>query len=485
MTSAAQAPTSVSTEPAEINATLTIAIVGAGFSGTMLAVHLLRAAKAPLRILLIEREGAPGHGIAYRKQPDCHLLNVRAKAMSAFVDDPDDFVRWLKHTQGHSLPMVADEFVPRQLYGHYIQKTLQDAIVAASPDVSLEICNGEVIDLRPNANQMTLKLDNGLCLQANRVVLALGNPGPADLPAANARLLADPRYRGRAWSPLTGDAVRPQEHLLLVGSGLTTLDWLVGLHERDHQGHIYVLSRRGLLPNEHRISPSYKLSFDPIAVPAHLRTLLRRLRAEVAAMQQHGGDWRGVIDALRPATQALWQGLPRVEKQRFLRHLRPLWEVHRHRAAPSVLRAVHTLQSRGQFQVLAGRLQALTPQGNSIAVLAKLRGNRGEWRIKVDRVINCTGPECDYRRLIDPLIAVLLEQNLICADDLGLGLRTNAEGALLDAQGRASSRLFTLGPPRKGQLWETTAVAEIRHQAPRLARHLLDQLSLQSVLSSR
>jgi uncharacterized NAD(P)/FAD-binding protein YdhS len=472
-------------ETAGINAKPTIAIVGAGFSGSLVAIHLLRMARASLRILLIEREGAPGHGIAYRKQPDCHLLNVRASAMSAFVDDPDDFVCWLKHTPNHSRSMVADQFMPRRLYGDYIQNTLQDAIAAASPGVSLEIHQGEAIDLKLEADQLKLKLDNGACLHANHVVLALGNPGPADLPAADAKLLSDPRYCGRAWSPSTSDAVRPQENLLLVGSGLTTLDWLVGLHDRGHQGRIHVLSRRGLLPNEHRAAPPHALSFDPIALPAHLRTLLRRLRAEAAAVQQQHGDWRSVIDALRPVTQALWQGLPRVEKQRFLRHLRPLWEVHRHRAAPSVLRAVHTLRARGQLQLLAGRLQALTPQHNVIAVLARLRGNRGEWRIKVDRVINCTGPECDYRRLNHPLIAALLAHHLICADELGLGLNTDAEGALLDAQGRASSQLFTLGPPRKGQLWETTAVAEIRQQAPRLARHLLDRLGLRSGAPSR
>ncbi|HWY24061.1 MAG TPA: hypothetical protein VNX47_04035, partial [Nevskia sp.] len=58
-------------------------------------------------------------------------------------------------------------------------------------------------------------------------------------------------------------------------------------------------------------------------------------------------------------------------------------------------------------------------------------------------------------------------------DALGLGLLTDAQGALLDRDGQASTWLYTLGPARKGQLWETTAVPEIRVQAQALARRLL------------
>ena len=61
-----------------------ITIVGAGFSGTMVAAHLLREARSPLRVILIERAETAGVGIAYREQSDRHLLNVRAEGMSAF-----------------------------------------------------------------------------------------------------------------------------------------------------------------------------------------------------------------------------------------------------------------------------------------------------------------------------------------------------------------------------------------------------------------
>ena len=70
-----------------------IAIIGGGFSGTALAVQLLRRSGGP--VTLIERSGAWGPGLAYGTRCDRHLLNVRAERMSLFPDDPDHFTRWL------------------------------------------------------------------------------------------------------------------------------------------------------------------------------------------------------------------------------------------------------------------------------------------------------------------------------------------------------------------------------------------------------
>jgi uncharacterized NAD(P)/FAD-binding protein YdhS len=56
--------------------------------------------------------------------------------------------------------------------------------------------------------------------------------------------------------------------------------------------------------------------------------------------KQQGIDWRGVIGGLRPVTAQIWQPLPEVEKRRFLRHLRPYWEVHHHRLAPQIAQLI-------------------------------------------------------------------------------------------------------------------------------------------------
>ncbi|MBV8063407.1 MAG: FAD-dependent oxidoreductase [Nevskia sp.] len=451
----------------------TVAIVGGGFSGCMVAVHLLQHAQPPLRVVLIDRADAPGRGVAYRDQPECHLLNVRAEAMSAFPDRPDHFLDWLNSAYSPCHPVGTGEYLPRRIYGLYIESLLAEAQRNARRGVGLELRGGEVLGLRRSRDGVSLRLAGGGQLRADRVVLALGNPGPADPPLADPGFYGNPRYLGNAWSSPGLYSIRRDENLLLIGSGLTALDWLAALQGVGHHGHIHVVSRRGLLPQLHRAAAPRALSFDPLQLPPQVRPLLRRLRTEAAQAEAQGADWRAVIDALRPFTQPLWQRLPSAEQRRFLRHLRPYWEVHRHRAAPAIVESVYQLLGSGRLQLIAGRIESMQEQGGQVEVRLRLRDGGATRTLLVQRAVNCTGPESSYRRLGTPLLVSLRERGLIVPDELGLGLLTDAQGALLDRDGRASDWLHTLGPARKGQLWETTAVPEIRVQAQALARRLL------------
>lgn len=450
-----------------------VAIVGAGFSGTMVAVNLLREARGPLRVILIERADAAGLGVAYREQPDCHLLNVRAEGMSAFPDQPAHFLKWLAEHRGDEALVNPAAFLPRRLYGVYLRAILAEAAATSRRDVRLELVHDEVLGLAADDGELRLRLGRGKPIGAQCVVLAMGNPGPADPPAADPSFYASPLYQSHAWSTHGLISVRHDDAVLLVGSGLTTLDWLAALHERGHRGPITVVSRRGLLPRAHALVARHSLSFDPFALQPTVRVLMRRIRAEIEALTDEGGDWRSVMDALRPHGQRLWQRLPRAEQLRFLRHARTYWDIHRHRAAPRIVETVNKLIARGQLEVLAARPVQYQDHGDSVTVQLRARSGGALVSRSVQRVVNCTGPDSNYRRLNHPLLQSLREQGLATVDDIGLGLETDADGGLVDREGRASPRLFTLGPTRKGELWETTAVPEIRGQAQELARRLL------------
>ena len=450
-----------------------IAIVGAGFSGTMVAAHLLREARSPLRVILIERAETAGVGIAYREQSDRHLLNVRAEGMSAFPDQPAHFLRWLADYRGDEALVNPAAFMPRRLYGHYLRDVLATAADQAQRDIRLEIVQDEVLGVAAGGAQHVLRLASGSTVEADRVVLALGNPGPADPPVEDRSFYASPMYQSHAWSMQGLISLRRDDAVLLVGSGLTTLDWIASLAERGHRGAIHVVSRRGLLPRVHQAAPKHVLSFDPATVPPRVRALMRLIRAEIAQVVAAGGEWRSVMDALRPHGQTLWRRLPRPEQLRFLRHARTWWDIHRHRAAPRNLETVQRLLDSGQLEVLAARPVAYAERGDAVDVHLRRRGRDEVVVRSVQRVVNCTGPDSNYRRHNHPLLNGLREQGLAVIDDIGLGLETDSLGRLLQADGSPSTGLFTLGPLRKGALWETTAVPEIRVQAQTLARDLL------------
>jgi uncharacterized NAD(P)/FAD-binding protein YdhS len=364
------------------------------------------------------------------------------------------------------------DFVQRRLYGRYLEEVLLEAVEAAAPGVELEARAGEVVGLTEERGGVRLELASGERLEARRAVLALGNAPSADLPVPDGGLYASPRYRRSPWVGGGLRHIASEDSVLVVGTGLTMVDAVLSLAEQGHRGPIHALSRHGLLPHVHRPCTPLRREASTDEAPG-LRGLLRELRRDVRHAQAQGRDWRDVVDGLRPVTVALWQGLSEPERRRFLRHLRAFWDVHRHRMAPGVAQTVERLQREGQLHVHAGRVRAFHLTQASVEVRYRPRGEREEVGLGVQHVINCTGVDGALTRASQPLMRALLDAGLARRDALGMGLATRDAGALVDARGRASERLFALGPLRRGDLWETTAVPELRTQAHALATHLL------------
>ncbi len=435
-----------------------IVIVGGGFSGTMTAVHLARLGVAG--ITLLERREQPGQGVAYGTTLPCHLLNVPAGKMSALASEPGQFVAWLQSNS----PEHANEtaFVPRPVYARYLQSMLQQHAAA------IGVVRDEAIAIQRTDSGLLVETRGGDALPAARVVLALGNFPPANPRISTPGFYSSRRYVAWAWAPHTYEGLEPADAVLLIGSGLTMIDKALALLHRGHRGSIHVISRRGMKPIRHASAASWETLRGP--APREAKALLKLVRAEVRAARANGVDWRGVIDGLRPHTQAIWRAMPLDEQRRFLRHLRHFWDVHRHRVAPEVADQLEAAIEGGAIHVHIGKLEGFHEDDSGVDALLKTAGGRE--RIRVQRVVNCTGPESNYRNLHHPLVANLLEQGLIRTDALALGLDADDDGALIGSDGKAEGRLFTLGPPLKGKLWETTAVPELRVQAEALARRI-------------
>jgi len=445
----------------------TVAIIGGGFAGATLAAQMLRKSSGTVRVALIERGARVGRGVAYGTQCTQHLLNVPAKNMSAFPDDPEHFLRWARL---HYLPGVGPgDFLPRQVYGEYVAFVLQQEI-QLHPSRFRHV-QGEAVSLTRKGGMTEICLRNGQSLSANKVVLALGNFAAGD-PRLPGRTPHSQRYASNSWGPGALSDVAQDKSVLLVGSGLTSVDVAMALRTKGFGGTIHILSRRGLLPRTHKMSSPWLPFWDETS-PRTISGLLRLVRMQVEAAQRQGSGWRAVIDCLRPFTQEIWSTLPRPEQRRFLRHVRPYWEVHRHRVAPEIGAWLTAQMRDGQIELHAGRIMEYNEDLHRVEVTYRDRGSRELMQLRVDRVFNCTGPEADCRRIENALVTNLMRQKMVRPDQLFLGWDTSENGALINAFGEASEFLYTLGPSRKGSLWETTAVPEIRRQVSELAGHLL------------
>ena len=366
-------------------------------------------------------------------------------------------------------------FVSRGLYGDYLGQLLDELRGTVGPD-ALRLVVGEVVGIDAAGPAPSLRLGDGRRIEADRIVLAVGPP-PAGDPIAVPDGPARDRYIRDPWIDGALDAARGARSVLIVGSGLTMVDVALTLGASPDPPRLHVISRSGLVPRRHRPGLTRIEEFEIPLERGELQPVVGAALARVAQVEQEGGDWRDVIDSMRPQVPEIWRALKLGEKQRFLRDLQRYWDVHRFRMAPAVADRFDQLRESGRIRITAGSVDSVEAADGR--VVASLRSARRPvmQRIDVDRVINCTGPGSALGPGAPELLAGLAKAGTGRSDELGIGLDVGADGALVDRDGTVSENIFAIGALRKGSVWESIGVTEIRDHAAALASHLLAPVS--------
>jgi uncharacterized NAD(P)/FAD-binding protein YdhS len=448
----------------------TVVIVGGGFSGAIFGLKLHR--KCPdWRIVIAEPKKRLGRGVAYGACGPDHLLNVPVSRME--IGLTPSFADWLQPRRAAIAEALVESgldlaaaFVPRRLFGDYVQERVNEALDGKSL-VGLTSVRGEVVRLL--SDNRGVLLTDGRQIKADIVVLAMGNLPPRPPGGPDSWLYDSGFFVPDPWAVDALGDIGPAEPLLLIGSGLTTVDIALRLVQQGHRGALLALSRRGLTPRTHAAGGAWP-EFLHDKIPASALTLTKIMRQQIALADSQGIVWQRVFDAARPAVPSIWNGWSEFSRRQFLRHLRPRWDVHRHRMAPRVSDALMKLQNTGALEILPGRIDGYRLAGRLVEVTLRVRG--GAARVfKAGHIVNCTGPGGDFAKIAIPLIAELRDRKLAVPDALGVGLETR-DCAVIDAAGEASSWLFALGPLTRPAWWEITAVPEINLQIERLVAQL-------------
>jgi len=454
----------------------TFVIVGAGFSGTVLAANLLRRPPAGgVDIVLIERSNVMGRGVAYAAHKFPYLLNVPAGRSSADSRDPLQFLRF---AQGRLPNVDREDFLPRALYGDYLQDLLLRAERAAPPQVRLIRIFGEVTGIAPGVGAApAAEFADRAPILGDALILALGTPS-VPLPHWAKKLNGHAAFRQ---NPRDLPETLGSEHsVLIVGNGLTMADAASALSRHpDRVPTLHTISRRGLIPQTQTTfhTDAMRGSGEALRSSAHsLRKLLRACRDLARGVEKLGGDWREAITFIRGLVPALWLGMPEAERRRFVRHLQVHWDTYRHRLPPQITERLESLRRSGKLRVRAGRIhEVLAVDRRRLAVSWRPRGSGATTQLTVDMVVNATGPNYNIELATDPLIISLRAAGLVSPDALQLGVRTARFGACVDAHGRASEHLFYLGPMLRADHLDATAAAELAHHAEQLAAHLANR----------
>jgi uncharacterized NAD(P)/FAD-binding protein YdhS len=448
-----------------------IVIVGAGFSGTVLAVNLLRRPCAtPTDIVLVERGPAMNRGVAYAERDIPYCLNVPAGRLSADSCDPQQFLRFARARFPEA---DAEDFLPRSLYGDYLEDLLHTAEREATPQVRLQRVHDEVHDLVPAGARIEARFAQREPLRADKVILAVGNPPASSLPWLKT-LRGHRAVRENPWE-LTRD-LHPHHAVLIVGNGLTMADVVLNLSwDPARVPMMHTISRHGLLPQVQTVFQPCSVCGKPedlLAKADSIRALFKASREMARKVKADGGDWREVVTFIRNIAPKIWQKLPLEEQARFVRHLQTHWDTHRHRLPPQVAERLTQVKTSGKLQVNAGRVQRVEALPGRLRVFWLPRGERQPSSLDVDLIVNATGPDYVLARSSEPLLQSLQTKDLIASDALSLGISTDGAGACLNARGAPSANLFYLGPMLRADHWEATAATELRDHAERLAVRL-------------
>jgi len=453
-----------------------VVVIGGGFCGTVTAVNLARLTESPLTVTLVNGRHPTGRGVAYGTLRPEHVTNVVARNMSALADQPEHFVEWIGTRSDFAhvpLAELREAFVPRRVFGDYLQSLLlwYASAFADGRTVRIDRLTAEATDVEPAGPGVRVKLADGRTLDADRVVLATGNPPPADLPGL---ALDHPRYVRDPWGDWPERLPDHAEPVILFGTGLTMVDAYLTLGAVGWKGKVVAISRSGLLPMSHFKGPDYPgfPEGDPTALG--LDGMVKLLETHCRELRAKGLNPAILVDKLRPHTQRVYQQFTLDEKKRFLKDYRARWGAARHRVPEFVAAEIDRGVKSGQLDVLAGQIAALMPKGGGLVVVVDAAGGRRE--LPAGLVINCTGPNENPDTSGQLLYRRLLDRGLVSVDDVGLGVRATADFVATDKAGERSRWLRVLGPPLRGSLWETTAVPELRAQAFRVAEGIVAEL---------
>lgn len=442
-----------------------ITIIGGGASGTLLAVNLLKnGGNEPLEINLVEKSSKVGRGVAYSTADEVHLLNVPAGKMGAFPDDIEHFHKWLS---ANGYEYAPTDFVPRRIYGEYLREIFADAIAQKTPNTTLNLLDDEAIDIFTAEDSALVLLQSGEVLPSHRVVLAFGNFLPPNLPTESADYASSEKYFHNAWNAENLEKIAPTDDVLVIGTGLTAVDNILSFYHKNHQGKIIAISKHGWFPAVHEPAKPYECFKNEIAEQSTVSGIFKTIRRHCRRAE----NWRSVIDVLRPITQETWYRLPAQEKQTFMRHLRRVWDISRHRMPPKCAEILKVMMLDGRLEIRSGKINDIKPSDGKFEVKFTKKGKAE--LLKTDAVINCIGSESNFGKIDFPLVRSLLEKGEIKPDELALGLDATPEGKILNRENKPSNVISTLGTALRGVLWESTAMPEIRAQAKNLSVRLL------------
>jgi uncharacterized NAD(P)/FAD-binding protein YdhS len=447
----------------------TIAIVGFSFSGTIFFLNLIKLnLPKNLKIIIFEKEDLDSSklnlGPAFSPFCDHYILNVSANNMSAYSDDQNHFVDFLKKEYPKIYTKIiknsqSDDanFAPRKIYGKYLDKIRDQALqLANSKQIDYKILNQEVISIKSEGQKLTLITKKGN-FKADKVILATSLK-QTELPWS----LASKNFIKNLWSKkyfdfhhqdLPKSLKNKNSVVTLIGSSLSAIDVIIGLIERNFNGKIIIISRRGNFSKTHLERPTPAIDQLLSINDARLGILAINLKIRRFLKENLYLNLTTIIALTKPIAKELWQNLDQKNRKRFLRLL-PYWNIFRHTAPSSSIAIINKLIKDGRIEVRKGGVDKIKMLDKKIVIY-----NKNDF-FTTDLLINCLGFEMNAKKY--PLFDSMIKNNLLKQDLI-----------MMKPNNR---NIFLLGGLNIAQDFECTSIPNIRSQIEYLVSKIAEEI---------
>ncbi|WP_051393758.1 FAD/NAD(P)-binding protein [Glycomyces arizonensis] len=477
-----------------------IAVIGAGASAVCLLDALAQRWEAPAEISVFEPAPQLWRGRPYRADTPAVKVNAPPSEMTVRDGDARHFADWLERRATAAQlaaaadPWSGDRFVPRSLYGSYLEDSADAAITAlARNGIGVELRRSAVTGLLRTVRRVVVRTADGAVEPFDACVLCVGVTKPDD----RYGLDGHPDFVSDTYPAVTALAgIDPDHDVAILGSGLTAVDAALALAHSGHRGRIALASRSGVLPGVRQ----RQVAYEPRHFTAErLRDLARQraitLEAVAALMDRElgaaGCDTGAVatefgsmgvesarqrlerhlaeVDAadlgLRIMQQAvpeagpdIWPALPAADKDLVLnRHYRTLMSLCCP-MPPSSAATLLRFMEFGQLEVL-GRLTGVRPSRRGFTLAAE-----GAVR-RFDTVVNAmSASRHRIPSAAAPVVNSMLRSGAAQRHPHG-GLRIVPSTSQIVSVRGPDARLYALGDLAAGTLFFTFGVPSLVDRA--------------------
>ena len=450
-----------------------IAIIGGGYTGAAVAIHLSRASPRKLDIAILEPRQELGRGVAYSSTDPDHRINGPTAAHFLYPEKPTHFTDWFTADGGpvgdpDALDDLGRAFPRRSEMGRYIGGELAAHANGNPSNSAIRHIRDRAIDITATDDGYVVHLVSGATLAADMAIITTSNAAPS-VPSVLEPVASHPGFFPDPWDLERMAEIPNGAEALIIGTGLTMADAALTVVRSRPLTTITAISRRGRLPQTYRRTPPTETLWEALnwtaprfvarhGRPVTVNNILAVLRRDISALMAAGDEWQIAIDDLRDAAHQLRPALPAAEQSRFIRHLWPWYETHRFRFPPQIEKKVDQLREIGRLNIQAARLGSSWPEDGRINVSLTPRGTNQKELLSFDAVINCTGPQRRPRETGDPFLKNLVAAGYLTDNHLGLGVEVDAACRAIGAGGAAIPRIRVFGPLTRGRFGEMNGV---------------------------